>query len=556
MHPEIVSDNPGDCPICGMALEPTTVDLAAHDDPELADMSRRFWFAAAFGLPVLVLSMGDMLPGSPISALLPGRSRTFLEFLLATPVCLWAAWPFYVRAVASVRHASPNMFTLIGLGVAVAFGYSAVAAVFPGIFPETFRHANGDVAVYFEPATVIVALVLLGQVLELRARGRTNAALRGLLELAPATARRIDADGNEADVALADVRVGDRLRVRPGDKIPVDGIVLDGSSTVDESMVSGEPISVAKRAGDALVGGTVNKNGTLIMRAERVGADTLLARIVALVSDAQRSRAPIQTLADIVASYFVPTVIAIAALTFVLWASLGPEPRMAYAIVNAVAVLIIACPCALGLATPMSVMVAMGRGATLGVLFRSAEAIEQLRDVDTIVVDKTGTLTEGRPALSAVVAAEGFDSNALLRLAASLERGSEHPLAEALVGAAEERGFALADVERFAAIAGKGVTGTIEGRSVALGNPALMEQLGVSIDSLAERAEAHARRRTKRDDRSARRTRCGTLRCCRSAEDDDTACNPTTSRPGLTGRHADRRQCHDRSSRRDAARHR
>jgi Cu+-exporting ATPase len=489
MHPEIVRDAPGACPKCGMALEPMAVELEAHEDPELVDMSRRFWFAAVFGLPVLLLSMGDMLPGAPISTLLAGRTRTFLELLFATPVCLWSAWPFYVRAIASVRHASPNMFTLIGLGVGVAYGYSIVATVFPNLFPDTFRHANGDVAVYFEPATVIVALVLLGQVLELRARGRTNAALRGLLELAPTTARRIAPDGSETDIALSDVCVGDRLRVRPGEKVPVDGIVIDGQSTVDESMVSGEPIPAVKKEGDPLVGATVNKNGTLVMQAEKVGADTLLARIVAMVGEAQRSRAPIQNLADVVASYFVPTVIAVAAVTYVIWAWLGPEPRMAYAIVNAVAVLIIACPCALGLATPMSVMVAMGRGATLGVLFRSAEAIERMREVDVIVVDKTGTLTEGRPSLSSIYTVDVTDENALLGVVASLERGSEHPLGDALIAAAAERGIALTRVDEFNAIAGKGVSGTIGGTTVALGNLALMEQLEIEIDALSARAQ-------------------------------------------------------------------
>jgi len=490
MHPEIVRDGPGSCPKCGMALEPMAVEVTAHDDPELTDMTRRFWFAAAFSLPLLLISMGDLLPGAPVSSILPGRARALLELLLATPVCLWSAWPFYVRALASVRHASPNMFTLIGLGVAVAYGYSVVATAFPGMFPGAFRHAAGNVAVYFEPAAVIVALVLLGQVLELRARGRTNAALRELLELAPATALRVAEDGSDEDIALADVRVGDRLRVRPGEKIPVDGIVLDGASAVDESMVTGEPIPVTKRAGEKLVGATINGSGALVMRADKVGADTLLARIVALVGEAQRSRAPIQQLADVAAAYFVPTVIAVAILTFIGWASLGPEPRMAYAIVNAVAVLIIACPCALGLATPMSVMVAMGRGATLGVLFRSAEAIERLHDIDTIVVDKTGTLTEGKPTLVSLHALGSIDENALLGAAASLERSSEHPLGVALVAAARDRGIALAAVAQFAAHSGKGVTGDIDSATVALGNAALMEELGIETSELTARADA------------------------------------------------------------------
>jgi len=489
MHPEIVRDEPGDCPICGMALEPETVSIEQMEDPELKDMSRRFWFAAALSVPVVVLAMGDMLPGQPISTMISSRARTLLELALATPVCLWSAWPFYVRAVASVRNVSPNMFTLIGLGVSVAYIYSLVATLLPGIFPDSFRHGTGEVAVYFEAATVIVALILLGQVLELRARGRTSAAIRSLLELAPSTARVINDDGSEEDVPLDRVKRGDCLRVRPGEKIPVDGVVLDGHSTVDESMVTGEPIPVHKEQGDQVVGATINGTGALTIRAEKVGADTLLARIVTMVAEAQRSRAPIQKLADVVAGYFVPAVVAAAGVTFIIWATIGPEPRMAYAIINAVAVLIIACPCALGLATPMSIMVATGKGATLGVLFRNAEAIEVLHRVDALVVDKTGTLTEGRPKLITVVPAAGMDEATLLQLAGSLERGSEHPLAAAIVAGAQLRDVALDEATGFQSITGKGVEGHVNGASVALGNRALMDDLSIEFDELSERAE-------------------------------------------------------------------
>ena len=490
MHPEIVRDEPGDCPICGMALEPQTVSIEQPEDPELKDMSRRFWFAAALSAPVVLLAMGDMLPGQPISALISSRWRALLELTLATPVCIWSAWPFYVRAIASVRNMSLNMFTLIGLGVSVAYIYSVVATVLPGVFPDSFRHGTGEVAVYFEAATVIVALILLGQVLELRARGRTSAAIRGLLELAPSTARILHDDGSEEDLPLDRVRAGDRLRVRPGEKIPVDGIVLEGRSTVDESMVTGEPIPVHKEKGDNVVGATINGTGALTMRAEKVGADTLLARIVTMVAEAQRSRAPIQKLADVVAGYFVPAVILTAVVTFAVWATVGPEPRMAYAIINAVAVLIIACPCALGLATPMSIMVATGKGATLGVLFRNAEAIEIMRKVDTLVVDKTGTLTEGRPKLVTVLPAANTDEAALLRLAGTLERGSEHPLAAAIVAGAQEGGAALGEATNFQSVTGKGVEGRVDGMSVALGNRALMEDLAIDFGDLATRAEA------------------------------------------------------------------
>lgn len=491
MHPEIEQVGPGSCPKCGMALEPKTVSLDDGPDPELADMWRRFLVATVLGVPLLAVAMLDMLPGSPISALLPGEgTRVYLELALATPICLYAAWPFYVRAVQSVKNKSPNMFTLIGLGVTVAYGYSLVAALAPGLFPDSFRGHHGGVAVYFESAGVIVALILLGQVLELRARSQTGAAIRALLGLAAKSARVVGDDGEERDVPLEDVQIGDRIRVRPGEKIPVDGSVLEGSSNVDESMVTGEPLPVAKSEGDEVIGSTINGTGGLLMKAEKVGSDTLLSRIVQMVADAQRSRAPIQKLADVVSGYFVPAVIVIAILTFVGWSIWGPEPAFTYALVNAVAVLIIACPCALGLATPMSIMVATGKGASLGVLFKNAEAIERLRDVDTLVVDKTGTLTEGRPALVSVEPAEGFDEATLLEAAGALERGSEHPLAEAIVRGAEERGHDLGKANDFESVTGKGVRGSVGGREVALGNAAMMEAEGLDPTTLRERAEA------------------------------------------------------------------
>jgi len=491
MHPEIVREAPGACPICGMALEPRAP--RGNEEPEnheLRDMKRRFWFAAAVTLPLVVLAMGDLIPGQPIATLFSTRTRIWLELALATPVCTWAAWPFYVRGVASVRNRSLNMFTLIGLGVFVAYTYSLVAAVAPDVFPASFRDEGGAVDVYFEAAGVIVTLILLGQVLELRARSATGAAIKKLLGLAPKTARRIAADGTDEDVPLAAVAVGDRLRVRPGEKVPVDGVVLEGASSVDESMVTGEPMPVEKHAGDRVVGATVNGTGGLVMRAEKVGAETLLSRIVAMVAEAQRSRAPIQKLADVVAGYFVPIVIATAVVTFVVWSLVGPSPRMAHALINAVAVLIIACPCALGLATPMSIMVATGKGATMGVLFKNAEAIEVMRKVDTLVVDKTGTLTEGKPRLTSVVPVAGVEEASLLRLAATLERGSEHPLASAIVAGSEARGVATGDAADFESVTGKGVRGTVDGRAVALGNRALMAQLDVDVEILAGQAEA------------------------------------------------------------------
>jgi len=492
MHPEIVRDAPGSCPICGMALEPRVVSAADTPNPELADMTRRFWVSVLATAPLLVLAMGSMIP--PLREVVPQGLRMnllpWLELALASPVVLWGGWPFFVRFRDSLVNRSPNMFTLIGLGVAVAYLYSVVAVLAPGIFPAAFRDHDGGVALYLEPAAVIVTLVLLGQVLELRARGRTGAAIRALLKLAPRRARRIGADGSEEDVALDDVHPGDRLRVRPGESVPVDGVVEEGESRVDESMLTGEPMPVAKRAADRVVGGTVNGTGTFVMRAERVGAETLLSRIVALVGEAQRSRAPIQKLADAVSRVFVPAVVAAAVVTFVVWAAVGPAPRLGYALVNAVAVLIIACPCALGLATPMSIMVGVGKGAAAGVLFKNAEAIEVFGKVDTLVVDKTGTLTEGKPRLVAIVpAGEGAEAD-LLRLAAAVERGSEHPLGAAIVAGAADRGVAAPAASGFESVTGKGVTGRVALRRVAVGNQALMTDLGVDVGPLAARAES------------------------------------------------------------------
>ncbi len=489
MHPEVRQEGPGSCPKCGMNLEPLVAAAGDVPDEEARDMTRRLIVAAALAAPLLVVTMGDMLPGMPMTRLLTPRWRPIVEFLLATPVCLWAAMPFFKRAVRSVINRSPNMFTLIGAGVGVAYGYSVLATFLPAAFPPAFRDHTGRVAVYFEAAAVIVALVLLGQVLELRARARTGAAIKALLGMAAKTARRLR-DGAEEDVPIEDIVAGDRLRVRPGEKIPVDGVVLEGASSVDESMISGEPIPVAKKAEDKVVGATVNGTGSFIMRAEKVGKDTLLARIVQMVSDAQRSRAPVQKLADRVASYFVPAVFLASLLTFFFWAWLGPEPRLAHALVNAIAVLIIACPCALGLATPMSIMVATGRGASMGILFRNAEAIELLRKVDTLVVDKTGTLTEGKPRLLSVVSLNGVPENEALRLAAALERGSEHPLAATIVAGAQERGLDLPPAAEFKSVTGKGVQGKVAGRAVALGNSAMMKELGIDSSAAAKKADA------------------------------------------------------------------
>jgi Cu+-exporting ATPase len=490
MHPEVVRDAPGVCPLCGMALEPMEPGAGAEESPELRDMERRFRVSLALTLPVFALAMAEMLPGLSPRQWLPARTLGFVQLALATPVVLYGGRPFFERGYASLVARRLNMFTLIALGTGAAFGYSLLAALLPGLFPPSFRGPEGEVPVYFEAAAVIVTLVLLGQVLELRARGRTGAALRALLDLAPKTARRLRPEGGEEDVSLDQVEPGDRLRVRPGEKVPVDGEVESGRSAVDESMLTGEPIPVEKGPGEAVVGGTVNQTGSLVIRAQRVGQGTLLAQIVQRVAEAQRSRAPIQRVADRVAAWFVPAVVAAAVATFLVWAAVGPPPRMAHALVNAVAVLIIACPCALGLATPMSIMVAAGRGAGAGVLFRDAEAIELLRRVDTLVLDKTGTLTEGRPRLVAVEPAAGFDTPSLLRLAGSLERGSEHPLAAALVRGAEERGVALGEAEAFDSLPGRGVRGRVDGRPAALGNRRLLEELGIDPGPLAERAEA------------------------------------------------------------------
>ncbi len=489
MHPEIIRDGPGACPICGMALEPRTVTLEEGENAELVNMRRRFWVSTALTAPVFAIAMRHYLPGEPLAQVASPAVLAWLELLLATPVVLWGGWPFFVRGWQSVITSNLNMYTLIALGVVVAYAYSVVAHLFPGFFPASFRNAAGEVGVYFEAAAVITTLVLLGEVLQLQARSRTGAAIKALLGLAPKTARRLKDNGAEEDVPLDQVRPGDRLRVRPGEKVPVDGAVLEGRSAVDESMITGEPIPVEKGPGDRLIGATVNGTGSLVMEARRVGAETLLAQIVRMVAEAQRSRAPIQKLADRASAVFVPTVVIIAAVTFVIWGIVGPHPRMAHALINAVAVLIIACPCALGLATPMSIMVATGKGATMGVLFKNAEAIEVLRTVDTLVLDKTGTLTVGKPRLTSVVPAGTADPRESLMLAASLERGSEHPLAAAIVQAAEEKGLKLAAVQGFEALTGRGVSGTVQGRRVALGNAKLMEELGIDAAAAAERAE-------------------------------------------------------------------
>ena len=488
MHPEIRRQGPGSCPICGMALEPVTISLEEQPNEELEDMTRRFKWSLVMTAPLLAFMVAELLPSQPLH-LLPVGVRNWAQLALATPVVLWGGWPFFTRGWASILNRHLNMFTLIAIGVGAAYAYSVVATLFPDLFPDAFRMGS-DVAVYFEPAAVIVVLVLLGQVLELRARSRTGAAIRNLLGLAPKTARKISADGSEEDIPIEHVQVGDRLRVRPGERIPVDGVVLEGATTLDESMVTGEPIPVEKTVGTKVTGGTVNGTGTVLMAAERVGKDTLLAQIVRMVGDAQRSRAPIQRLADTVSGWFVPIVIVVAIVTFFVWAYYGPEPALAHALVNAVAVLIIACPCALGLATPMSIMVGTGRGAELGVLLRNAEALEILEKVTTIVVDKTGTLTEGKPRLVTVEPSSGFDEGAILRLTASLESVSEHPLAASIVAGARERGVPLSPVADFASVTGKGVTGVIEGRPVAIGNLRHMEELGVTSPSLLERAEA------------------------------------------------------------------
>ena len=493
MHPEIVRDAAGDCPKCGMALEPMGVPAADEGpNPELIDFKRRFWVGAVLTVPLLVLTMGPFVGLGFVRDILGERATLWFELILGTPVILWAGWPFFVRGVKSVINRSLNMFTLISMGVGAAYLFSVVAVLVPGIFPDGFRDANGNVGVYFEAGAVIVVLVLLGQLMELGARERTGSAIRALLDLAPKTARLIHEDGSEEEIPLEDVKVGDRLRVRPGDKVPVDGVVVEGRSSIDESMLSGEPVPVEKVVGDDVTGATINGTGSLVIEARRVGADTMLSQIVEMVANAQRSRAPIQKLADSVAGMFVPAVIGIAVLAFIAWSVWGPAPALAYALVSAVAVLIIACPCALGLATPMSIMTATGRGAQAGVLIKNAEALERFADVDTLIVDKTGTLTVGKPKLVAVLPEAGYDETDVLHLAASLERGSEHPLAEAIVSGAEARGVAISKAENFEAITGKGVTGVVDGKAVALGNARLVADMGLDGGGLA--ATANARR--------------------------------------------------------------
>jgi Cu+-exporting ATPase len=488
MHPEIVRDQPGNCPICGMALEPRTVTAIEEENPELRDMSRRFWISVILTVPLLGIAMADMLPGMPVQHALQGGSLAWLELLLATPVVLWGGWPFFQRGWTSLVNRSTNMFTLITMGTGVAYVYSLVATIIPSIFPPSFREISGRPAVYFEAAAAIVTLVLLGQVLELRARSRTGAAIRALLDLAPKTARVLRSS-SETDIPLDQVQVGDRLRVRPGEKIPVDGIVLEGSSSVDESMVTGESLPVEKHPGMKIIGATVNASGSFVMRAEHVGNETMLAQIVRMVSEAQRSRAPIQKLADKVAEWFVPAVIAISVVTFIVWAIFGPEPRFAHAIVNAVAVLIIACPCALGLATPMAIMVGTGRGAHAGVLIKNAEALETLEKVNTLVVDKTGTLTEGKPRVVSVKPAAGLSEDDLLRSLASLEQGSEHPLASAVLKEAKDRGLVLGEARGFRAYPGRGISGTVEDRGVIAGNESLLQEMKIETQSLAGNTE-------------------------------------------------------------------
>src|SRR5271168_3132353 len=490
MHPQIRQVGPGNCPICGMTLEPVTATADVGDNRELADMSRRFWVGLVLTLPVFVLEMGGHIPGLGLHALVAPQISNWIQFALSTPVVLWAGWPFFERAWASVVHRSLNMFSLIALGTGAAYVYSLFATFAPGMFPAGFRAIGGAVSVYFEAAAVITVLVLLGQVLELRAREQTGGAIRALLKLAPKTARRLKDNGEDEEVTLEQVQVGDHLRIRPGDGVPVDGKVLEGKGAVDESMVTGESMPAAKQPGDKLIGGTVNGTGSLVMRADKVGADTMLARIVTMVAEAQRSRAPIQRMADTVSGYFVPAVLGVAAIAFVAWAVWGPAPALSYALIAAVSVLIIACPCALGLATPMSIGVGVGKGAGAGILIKSAEALERMEKVDTLVVDKTGTLTEGKPGVTVIVPAAGLSESEILPLAASLERGSEHPLAAAIVAAARDRNASIQEPTDFASVTGKGVTGKIGGRSVALGNAALMAELGIALGDLADKADA------------------------------------------------------------------
>jgi Cu+-exporting ATPase len=490
MHPQIRQVGPGNCPICGMTLEPVKATADVGENRELVDMTRRFWMGLALTLPVFILEMGGHIPALGLDDLVPPRISTWIQFALSTPVVLWAGWPFFERAWASVVHRSLNMFSLIALGTGAAYVYSVFATFAPGMFPAGFREMGGTVAVYFEAAAVITVLVLLGQVLELRARAQTGGAIRALLKLAPKTARRLKPGGDDEEVALELVQAGDRLRVRPGDGVPVDGEVLEGKSAVDESMVTGESMPAAKQPGDKLIGGTVNGTGSLVMRADRVGADTMLARIVTMVADAQRSRAPIQRMADTVSGYFVPAVLGVAVMAFVAWALWGPAPALSYALIAAVSVLIIACPCALGLATPMSIGVGIGKGAGAGILIKSAEALERMEKVDTLVVDKTGTLTEGKPKVTAIIPAAGVSEPEILPVAASLERSSEHPLAAAIVTAAQDRGASTQEPTDFASVTGKGVTGKMDDRFVALGNAKLMTDLGITLGDLERKADA------------------------------------------------------------------
>ena len=493
MHPNVRDVRNSGCPICGMALEPEGIVVGAEDTSELDDMTRRFWISAIFTVPLAIYAMGDLIPGKPLEGLLPAGWAQWAQFALAVPVVLWGGWPFFQRGARSLRTMNLNMFTLISLGVGVAFIFSLVATAFPGIFPHAFRNEAGEVSVYFEAAAVITTLVLLGQVLELRARSATSGAIRALLELTPPTANRIMADGQDEEVSVDDIQAGDRLRVRPGEKVPVDGEVVEGRSNVDESMITGEPIPVEKAAGDPVTGGTVNGTGSFIMAATRVGEDTMLSQIVRMVVEAQRSRAPIQKLADTVAGLFVPVVVLTAIVTFIIWAVFGPHPAMAFAIVNAVAVLIIACPCALGLATPMSIMVATGKGAQSGILIKNAEALETLEKVDTIVVDKTGTLTEGKPKLVTVEPAEGLAEADFLSYAAAIERGSEHPLAQAIVNGAEERGAVRLAASDFESVTGEGAQGRVDGKLLAIGNAKMMRRVGAFDDALKARAESYRR---------------------------------------------------------------
>ncbi len=489
MHPEIVRDEPGFCPICGMALEPRTI-TGEEDNKELANMARRFKIGLALTIPLLFFAMSDLIPGQPLQHAISVRILKYIQLALATPVVLWGGWPFFQRGWSSIVNRSPNMFTLIAIGTGVAFWYSVVATFFPNIFPLSFRGHGDEVGVYFEVSAVIIVLVLLGQVLELRARSQTSSAIKALLGLAPKTTIVIRDNGTEEETSLDKIKPGDKLRVRPGERVPTDGVIIEGESFVDESMVTGESVPVEKKKRDNVIGGTVNGTGGFVMQAERVGSNTLLAQIVQMVSEAQRSRAPVQRLADIVASYFVPAVVVIAVITFIVWSLVGPEPRLTHALVNAVAVLIIACPCALGLATPMSIMVGTGRGAIAGVLVKNAEALEVMEKIDTLVIDKTGTLTEGKPRLTSVVPLPDWNELDLLRLAGSIERGSEHPIAAAIVAGAQQRNLNLSEAEGFQSITGKGVIGKVEGRVVALGNSKLLEQLAIGAGDMIERAEA------------------------------------------------------------------